>query len=581
MPRHPSPVTKEMTKQVDVAIIGGGPAGSTCASLLRKYQPDLSVLVIEREEFPRDHIGESQLPAICNILDEMGVWDKVEAANFPIKIGATYRWGRTDELWDFEFIPGTQFETYSRPGKFEGQRRSLAFQVDRSVYDKILLDHAVGLGTDVLQPEKVTEIGREGDRVTGLKLQSGETVTAEYYVDCSGSGGLMRRAMGVEVDSPTNLRNIAIWDYWQDADWAVVFGDSGTRIQVMSLGYGWIWFIPISKTRTSVGLVIPAEYYKTMNSTPEAVYLDAIAEEPNISKWLANANREEKLQTTRDWSYVADRFVGENWFLAGDSAGFADPILSAGMTLAHSAAREVAYTILELRRGEHDAAWLRERYQATARGRLKSHIQFADFWYVGNGRFTDLRENTSKIAKEAGLDLNPDDAFRWLSTGGFSNDTYQFAQIGTWDVTAMKLLIQWFSGQEAVWQISQNNVFEVNLDGADREFVPIMQNGRIEKVRAWVRDGKVLPNYGDFVPVLRAIRLDGRAEAFVPQLQKFFQERGIDYREHMPRMLQTLEALVTEGWVKASLDPDQPLMPVRTPESTPLMHPNREYAGAA
>jgi len=81
---------------VDVAIIGGGPAGSTCASLLLKYKPSLRVVIVEREVFPRDHVGESQLPAIGKVLNEMGVWDKVERANFPVKIGATYRWdGRT------------------------------------------------------------------------------------------------------------------------------------------------------------------------------------------------------------------------------------------------------------------------------------------------------------------------------------------------------------------------------------------------------------------------------------------------------------------------------------------------------
>ena len=88
----------------DVAIVGGGPAGSTTAGFLRKYGQDCKVIVLEREKFPRDHVGESQLPPISRILDELGVWDKIEAANFPIKIGASYRWGKNPEIWDFEFI---------------------------------------------------------------------------------------------------------------------------------------------------------------------------------------------------------------------------------------------------------------------------------------------------------------------------------------------------------------------------------------------------------------------------------------------------------------------------------------------
>jgi len=82
-------------QRADVAIVGGGPAGSTAASLLKKYKPELNVVVLEREKFPREHVGESQLPAIGPILHEMGVWEKVEAAEFPIKVGVTYRWGQS------------------------------------------------------------------------------------------------------------------------------------------------------------------------------------------------------------------------------------------------------------------------------------------------------------------------------------------------------------------------------------------------------------------------------------------------------------------------------------------------------
>src|SRR5579871_1868392 len=91
---------------VDVAIIGGGPAGSTTGALLKKYEPGLNVLILERERFPRDHVGESQTPPVPHVLAEMGCWDEVERAGFPIKIGATYCWGKSHELWDFDFAPG-------------------------------------------------------------------------------------------------------------------------------------------------------------------------------------------------------------------------------------------------------------------------------------------------------------------------------------------------------------------------------------------------------------------------------------------------------------------------------------------
>ena len=124
----------DQINEVDVAIVGGGPSGSTVATLLKKYNPELSVMILEKAKFPREHVGESQLPGISAILDEMGVWDKVEAAGFPIKIGASYTWGKGDEAWDFVFYPAEEFVDEPRPAKFEGQRRYTAFQVERDRY---------------------------------------------------------------------------------------------------------------------------------------------------------------------------------------------------------------------------------------------------------------------------------------------------------------------------------------------------------------------------------------------------------------------------------------------------------------
>src|SRR5690606_10440580 len=107
----------------------------------------------------------------------------------------------------------------------------------------------------------VESIEREGDRITGLKLAGGERVEADWYVDASGAVGMLRRTMGVETQAPKELRNIAVYSYWDNVEWAIEIGVGGTRIQVRSLPYGWIWFIPLSPTKASVGLVCPSEYY--------------------------------------------------------------------------------------------------------------------------------------------------------------------------------------------------------------------------------------------------------------------------------------------------------------------------------
>ncbi|MFZ4506273.1 MAG: NAD(P)/FAD-dependent oxidoreductase [Fimbriimonas sp.] len=553
-----------MTTQLDVAIIGGGPAGSTCGGMLAKYNRRLKVGILEREKFPRDHVGESQLPFISTILNELGVWDKVEQANFPIKIGATYRWGTTPDLWDFEFIPSSEFQDTLRPAKFEGPRRKTAFQVDRAIYDKILLDHAKGLGCRVQEETVVRAVERDGDRVTGLVLDNGDRVEARYYVDCSGHAGIIRRAMGVEVASPTTLQNIAIWDYWQNAEWATSIGIGGTRVQVMSVSYGWIWFIPLGPTRTSVGLIVPATYYKECGKKPAELYAEAIAAEPLISSLLKQAEAEGKLATTKDWSFLSDRLAGENWFLAGESAGFADPILAAGMTLAHSAGRDVAYTIMALDRKDYEADWLRSRYDETHRKRIGQHIRFADFWYTANGQFTDLIDFTRTIAADAGLTLEGKEAWQWLGTGGFINEDSVNAGIGGYNLAATKGLTEAFTGEKVAFSVSGKNVFRLDLEGAEKGWVAWLSEGRINRARCHQRDGRSLPTIGTYQFLLNVLKQGDTLAWLEAATGQYIQQSKMPEgagRAFGARVIEALEAMVSDGWVHASTDPELPTLP--------------------
>ena len=563
----------------DVAIAGGGPAGATLGCLLKKYDPTLSVVILERERFPRDHVGESQLPAVCEILDEMGAWDKVEAADFPIKIGATYRWGITDDLWDFNFLLGAQFVDEQRPGKFEGQRKATAFQVDRSIYDKILLDHATEMGCKVYEEVSVSEVSVSGDRITGFKVSpevdgaladwgDDRSVEADYFCDCTG-GTLFRRVFGIDMTCPTSLRNVAVWDYWQNAEWAVNIGVGGTRIQVMSLGWGWLWFIPVGKTRTSIGLVTPTEYLKQSGKKLEELYEIAVKAEPLIAKLTANAHREDRITTTRDWSFYSDRFSGENWFLAGDSAGFADPILSAGLTLAQSGARRAAFTILELRKGEKNPEWLHREYDNTYRFQVGHHIRFADYWYSANAVFTDLRENCSKIAADAGLNLDPHEAFRWLSTGGFARDvTPGVARAATWNLGSVKHTIDRFSDGGSSWGITANNVFHLNFTEAEKEYVSFYDQGMVTPIRALVRGKVQLPLMGLFEMLVEVLGRYHNMREIADVVWSICQKGvfGDDPTAAFASSIEALEAMVTDGWVTASRNESQPFLSVQYAE---------------
>ncbi len=555
----------------DVAIVGGGPGGSTVGTLLKKYNPDLRVLVLERERFPRDHIGESQLPPIGRILHEMGVWDKVEAADFPIKFGATYTWGKTTEPWTFGFIPVSEIpKDYTRPGKYEGWRTRVALQVDRAEYDRILLDHAESMGCEVRQGTKVAAVEHADDVVRSLVLENGERVTARHYVDASGNAAVLRRALGVQVDAPTLLRNIAFWDYWAAPGMnAGIWEGGATRIHIRSTAYGWIWFIALALDRTSIGLVCNAEYYKKSGRKPEDLYHEAIRSDPLVMKLIGDGKPRGRIDSTTDWSYVAERAYGKNWFLCGECLGFADPILSAGLTLTHTCAQHLAYTILELDRGEHDPRWLLGQYESIQLKRVRQHIRFADYWYTGNGLFSAIQENCSRIAKESGLTLNPADAFRWLSNGGIDDILGQFV-IGGLDLAGIKQ-VQWrlnHVGDAGVdFLISGKNHFRLNLLGATRTTVAGLQNGRIVPVQAYVRGERTLTLAGGYRPVHDILRTTPDAERFTHQLLALLRaSTPADAIENTyQQCIMCLEAMAVNGWVSCSHRPGRPAIQLESP----------------
>ncbi|MBX3315442.1 MAG: tryptophan 7-halogenase [Phycisphaeraceae bacterium] len=547
----------------DVVVIGGGPAGTTVASLLRKYNPNLSVLILEKEKFPREHIGESQLPGISGILHEMGVWDKVEAANFPIKIGASYTWGKIGDIWDFDFYPAEEFVDEARPAKFEGQRRFTAFQVERAIYDEILLRHAETLGAMVREETQVRDVLHEGDRITGLRLDSGEVVTARWYVDASGHVGLIRRAMGVENQVPPDLMNIAVWDYYDNAEWKVKIGVGGTRVQVRSLPYGWIWFIPMGLTKSSVGLVCPSTYYKQSGLTPKELLHKALAEQSEIAALLKNAvsTTGEEIRTTKNWSNLSERLAGENWWLCGESAGFADPILAAGMTLAHTSARDVAYSILEMERGELDQKWLRTRYDEKNRLNIQQHIRFAQYWYAANTCFTDLQAHCTQIAKDAGFKLKPSEAWRWLAQGGFATEFVDRAGFGSFDLGASKQVMERFSGVAAEFEFGKYNQYKLNLIGAKETCLGDLKDGRIHRVKCLQKGVHILPAVGYYQAMVDILKKHADVKnilhavearcALVPQ-----GGRASEIFAHF----QALEAMLLDGWVTGKLNPKKPTL---------------------
>jgi hypothetical protein len=214
-----------------------------------------------------------------------------------------------------------------------------------------------------------------------------------------------------------------------------------------------------------------------------------------------------------------------------------------------------------LDRGELDGDWLRQSYTELHTKRIRQHIRFADYWYSANAQFSDLKEFTAEIAKDAGLDLDPDKAFQWLGTGGFANDDLGVASIGTFELTAIKQITQLFSGTDSSWQLNRYNEFRLDMAGVKTETRPLYQNGRIESVKAYVRGPKVLPLLHPFLEVVSAVQRHKDLKSIIGYLDRQIPGKNIDdKREGMTTLFSALEALLAEGWIKGSMDKKQPTL---------------------
>ncbi|MFN0147902.1 MAG: NAD(P)/FAD-dependent oxidoreductase [Dehalococcoidia bacterium] len=309
----------------DVIVIGGGPAGSTAATLLARKGH--RVLLLERERFPRDHIGESLLPASMPILEALGVMPAIQAEGFLKKYGATMVWGSGSEPWSWYFRETNKTHEH-------------AYQVWRPRFDQILLDNSASTGVDVRQGCRVLEVDLPGqDRMT-VQYTDGRgaaaTATCRFVVDASGQAGLIGRKLGLRK-ADENFQNLAVYAYFEGCE--RLPPPDETNIFIESYEHGWFWMIPLHNGQMSVGSVVDHRYGSEAirANGPEAYFAAQVAAAPNASRMLANARLVQGPTVIRDWSYSSTEVAGDGWVLAGDAACFIDPLFSTGVHLALSA----------------------------------------------------------------------------------------------------------------------------------------------------------------------------------------------------------------------------------------------------
>jgi flavin-dependent dehydrogenase len=351
----------------DVVVIGGGPGGSATAGLLA--QRGHRVLVLEREKFPRYHIGESLITGCLPALEELGLRERLDRMGFTKKYGGTLLWGKSQGTWDFRFTESSNYE-YS-------------YQVRRADFDAVLLTRARELGASVIEEATVKEPVIDGDRVVGVTYtQKGDpekrTATCRLVVDASGQSHILARRFDL-VEWHDDLRNIAVWTYFQGCK---RYG--GTRagdIVTENRPDGWFWFIPLSDNTVSVGYVTPIDTYQRSGLSLEELHATQLAQAEEVRSLTADAFRVSGYRTIKDWSYTCKRFYGPGWALVGDAAAFIDPLLSTGVTLAMRGAHGLADNVDVLLRDPSAEERELARYERDYRAFLNSLLEFVRFFY--------------------------------------------------------------------------------------------------------------------------------------------------------------------------------------------------------
>jgi flavin-dependent dehydrogenase len=304
-------------ERFDVIVIGGGPAGSSVATELARR--GRHVVLCEREQFPRFHIGESLLPCSMPMFERLGVMPELERRFLP-KYAA-----------EFITVDGSFHRRYSfESGLVKGPVS--AFQVDRAEFDQVLLDNARRVGVDVRQGANVTRFDTDtrrawvsGRRDTGERFE----LQAEILIDATGQKSLVAGRLGLRRMDPA-LKNFSVFSHYKGAK--RYEGKREGDISVVLAPSGWWWVIPLKNDRTSVGLVAPARSQRGRR-LDEAYLNEQIAKSSFLGDRLAGAERIAPVRAISDWSYSSDRLVGDRWLLVGDAATFIDPVFSTGVYL--------------------------------------------------------------------------------------------------------------------------------------------------------------------------------------------------------------------------------------------------------